>query len=127
MKLPCRVIPLGTLTPLWTGDADGRPADRVMETGILGSLRCWTELIVRSLGIAVPEHPADDKGSPVSEIFGSTGHRRAFRLQIEDRTEEDPRFTVEDGKVNFTLESVGENPNRRDLADRMEREGRKEV
>jgi len=33
-------LTIETLTPLWTGGVDGR-ADRIHETGILGSLRWW--------------------------------------------------------------------------------------
>jgi CRISPR-associated protein Cmr1 len=39
-------ITLKTLTPLWTGGADGK-VDRIHETGIIGSLRWWYEAIVR--------------------------------------------------------------------------------
>ncbi|MCD6141803.1 type III-B CRISPR module RAMP protein Cmr1, partial [Candidatus Bipolaricaulota bacterium] len=42
-------VKIRTLTPLWTGGADGK-VDRVHETGILGSLRWWYEAIVRGLG-----------------------------------------------------------------------------
>lgn len=34
-------IKIKTLTPIWTGGADGA-CDRVHETGILGSLRWWS-------------------------------------------------------------------------------------
>jgi CRISPR type III-B/RAMP module RAMP protein Cmr1 len=63
------------------------------------------------LGIPVPEHPAEDESSPVVDIFGSTKRKRAFRFQIEDATEEDPRWAK--GNVKFTLVSVGETPQRR--------------
>lgn len=43
------IITLKTLTPLWTGGADGR-SDRLHTTGIIGSLRWWYEGIVRGLG-----------------------------------------------------------------------------
>ncbi len=42
-------IRIKTLTPLWTGGVDGK-ADRIHETGLLGSLRWWYEAIVRGLG-----------------------------------------------------------------------------
>lgn len=42
-------ITLKTLTPLWTGGVD-QTADRLHETGIIGSLRWWYEALVRGLG-----------------------------------------------------------------------------
>ncbi len=42
-------INLSTLTPIWTGGADGR-SDRLHVTGIMGSLRWWYEVMVRSVG-----------------------------------------------------------------------------
>jgi len=42
-------IKLKTLTPIWTGGADGK-CDRLHETGIIGSLRWWYEVLVRGLG-----------------------------------------------------------------------------
>lgn len=79
------------LTPLWTGDAEGK-GERVLETGILGSLRWWYEALVRGLG-----HYACDPGGgtceykeklagicPVCRLFGCTGYSRRFRLLVED-------------------------------------------
>lgn len=43
-------INLKTLTPLWTGGADGK-SDRLHATGIIGSLRWWYEVVVRELGL----------------------------------------------------------------------------
>ncbi|MBT9148316.1 MAG: hypothetical protein DDT32_02088 [Syntrophomonadaceae bacterium] len=78
------------LTPLWTGDAEGK-GERVLETGILGSLRWWYEALVRGLG-----HYACDPGGgtceykeklagscPVCQLFGCTGYSRRFRLLVE--------------------------------------------
>lgn len=42
-------ITLKTLTPLWTGGIE-QTADRLHETGLLGSLRWWYEALVRGLG-----------------------------------------------------------------------------
>src|SRR5260370_34540979 len=42
-------IKLMTVTPVWTGGADGR-TDRLHLTGIMGSLRWWYEVLVRGVG-----------------------------------------------------------------------------
>lgn len=42
-------IGLNFVTPLWTGGAS-RQANRVQNTGLLGSLRWWYEVIIRGLG-----------------------------------------------------------------------------
>ena len=84
-------ITLKTLTPIWTGGADGS-MDRLHETSIIGSLRWWYEAIVRGLG----GHACDptqhtciydtDKANnglcDVCQLFGTTGWRRRFRLVI---------------------------------------------
>ena len=82
-------VRLRTLTPLWTGGADGR-CDRVHETGIIGSLRWWYEAIVRGLGekacdpTARTESKCQDAQHCVAcELFGCTGWGRRFRLQLD--------------------------------------------
>ena len=97
-------IKLKTLTPLWTGGEDGK-VDRIHETGILGSLRWWYEVIVRGLdGHACDPSQGecrfdDDKYAKsratnerkrlqdaglcdVCQVFGATGWRRRFRLEV---------------------------------------------
>ncbi|NPA91940.1 MAG: type III-B CRISPR module RAMP protein Cmr1 [Chloroflexi bacterium] len=97
-------VKIRTLTPLWTGGVDGT-MDRIHETGILGSLRWWYEAIVRGLGgyaCDPTEHTctfdtnkyqgseAPDKRQrlrdaglcDVCQIFGATGWRRRFRLEV---------------------------------------------
>ena len=49
-----------TLTPLWTGGSDGK-MDRVHETGIIGSIRWWYEVIARGLGYYVCEPTSVDR------------------------------------------------------------------
>ena len=39
-------VKIRTLTPLWTGGVDAT-MDRIHETGILGSLRWWYEVIIK--------------------------------------------------------------------------------
>ena len=66
------------LTPLWTGDTDRKSDLQTLETGVLGSLRWWTEVLVRGMGVS-----AEGEGNPVDLIFGSTQLRRRFRLLVE--------------------------------------------
>ncbi len=51
---------LKTLTPLWTGGVEGK-VDRIHETGLLGSMRWWYEVLVRGLGGEVCDPGSDDK------------------------------------------------------------------
>ena len=103
-------IELKTLTPLWTGGVDAGKMDRIRESGILGSLRWWFEILVRGVGGMVND-PTDDSGldlkkydaltnekkqdpeclrkaglCDVSQIFGATNWKRKFRLEIESKT-----------------------------------------
>jgi CRISPR-associated protein Cmr1 len=43
------LIKIRTLTPIWTGDVNGKCA-KLRETSIIGSLRWWFEAIVRGFG-----------------------------------------------------------------------------
>lgn len=90
-------ITVKILTPLWTGGVDGT-ADRIHETGLIGSLRWWYEAIVRGLGGKACDPAADDKCRydpkesrlpekqlcPACYVFGATGWRRRFRLEVVD-------------------------------------------
>ena len=110
-------IKLRTLTPLWTGGAE-RNSNRVRETGILGSLRWWYEGIVRGMGGHVCDATADDasnrcifeqkKGETFEDayahlclacrLFGCTGWRRRFRLEVNG-LEPQPLFFVASSNV----------------------------
>ncbi|MCL5962110.1 MAG: type III-B CRISPR module RAMP protein Cmr1 [Chloroflexi bacterium] len=48
------------LTPIWTGGVETGRIDRIHETGIIGSLRWWYEVILRGLGADVCD-PTSDK------------------------------------------------------------------
>jgi CRISPR-associated protein Cmr1 len=110
-----------TSTPLWTGGVDTK-VDRVHETGIVGSLRWWMEAFVRGLGGQVNDPTQNERSGfdrknydestavderarlrdaglcDVSQIFGATGWRRRFRLDIRDSTSPDnavsPRIEI---------------------------------
>ncbi len=97
-------VKIKTLTPLWTGGVSGK-VDRLHETGILGSLRWWYEAIVRGLGGKAcdpsqgkccfdadkyKKSEATDERQrlrdaglcDVCQVFGATGWRRRFRLEV---------------------------------------------
>ncbi len=97
-------VRIKTLTPLWTGGVAGK-VDRIHETGILGSLRWWYEAIVRGLGGKAcdpsqgecrfdadkyKKSEATDERQrlrdaglcDVCQVFGATGWRRRFRLDV---------------------------------------------
>ena len=88
-------VKIQILTPLWTGGVDAGKCDRIHETGILGSLRWWMEVLVRGMGGQVCE-PTEQKCSAknglcnVCKIFGAEGQKRRFRLDVvQDNTKPD--------------------------------------
>ena len=102
-------ITLNTESPIWTGGDNTGVVDRLHETGVIGSLRWWFEILVRGVGGIVSnptggspaklrfdeyEHLSDEmKNDPealkssglcdVSLIFGATNWKRRFRLEIQ--------------------------------------------
>lgn len=103
-------IKFKTLTPIWTGDAD-RKCTTIKDTSIIGSMRWWYEAIIRGMGgyACDPSNGGcefDTKGyektlkdgksveeaieiglksvCPVCRLFGCTGWRRRFRIEVED-------------------------------------------
>lgn len=86
------VIRLQPITPVWTGDADQR-GSRILETGILGSVRWWYEALLRGLGHYACDPSSgscvyDEKRNLASiclacQLFGCTGFSRRFRLTVE--------------------------------------------
>lgn len=98
-------ITLKTLTPLWTGGANGL-ADRLHLTGLIGSLRWWYEVLVRSIGgnacdpsrhsclynLKDPTKPFSGM-CDVCRVFGATGWARRFRLAINDEAQLHPDYS----------------------------------
>lgn len=85
-------VRIQTLTPLWTGGVQAGKVDRIHETGIIGSMRWWYEVIVRGLGgdacdpsqadCAFDEEKDHEGLCDVCQVFGATGWMRRFRLII---------------------------------------------
>ncbi|HDN74491.1 MAG TPA: type III-B CRISPR module RAMP protein Cmr1 [Archaeoglobus sp.] len=82
---------------MWTGDAGGKCTE-IKETGIIGSMRWWYEAIVRGLGgyacDPTKPHKCELSGKekktervqklcPVCYLFGTTGWKRQFNLQVK--------------------------------------------
>lgn len=76
-------VDITTLTPLWTGGINAA-TDRVHETSIIGSLRWWYEAIVRGLGHEAcdPISTKEETNCPACQLFGSTGSKRKFSMNI---------------------------------------------
>ena len=84
------IVRMRTLTPIWTGDIDQK-SEHIQTLGIMGSLRWWTEAILRGIGKYACDPTDDEIKCPKEDknnkkycyaclIFGSTGIRRTFRL-----------------------------------------------
>ncbi len=93
--MDCNSIRLMAKTPIWTGDID-KKSNLLQSTGILGSLRWWTEAILRSIDRYACD-PTGDERCPKEErnkkyycsaclIFGATGIRKIFRLDVSGGT-----------------------------------------
>ena len=81
-----------TLTPVFTGDRYTNQSPQLRETGIIGSLRFWAGAVARGLGLEV-KSPKDVKAEsmhdvenldPVNLVFGCTGWKRPFNLEIKN-------------------------------------------
>ncbi len=94
MRTNSLTIKLTTLTPLWTGGADGRSDSGLHITGIMGSLRWWYEVLVRGVGghVCSINNPCiyDKQKEPyqglcdVCRLFGATGWARRFKLIVSE-------------------------------------------
>jgi len=96
----CKEWKCTALTDIWTGDAS-RKGERLVHTGLLGSIRWWFEVMVRALGgkacdptatgVRCPQDSKNkNKKKPtdpghhcvVCELFGCTGWARKFRFEV---------------------------------------------
>lgn len=83
-------VKIKALTPIWTGDAYGKNTT-LRETGIIGSLRCWYEALIRGLGGTACDptntNCEGDNHCDACELFGCTGWARKFRLEVEKKND----------------------------------------
>ncbi|RKZ28693.1 type III-B CRISPR module RAMP protein Cmr1 [bacterium] len=85
-------VKIKPLTPIWTGD-ENRKCKTLRETGVLGSLRWWYEVLIRGLGGSACDSTSDNRcpdkdgnHCDACELFGCTGWARKFRLEVEFNT-----------------------------------------
>jgi CRISPR-associated protein Cmr1 len=98
MTLAGRTYQMRALTDLWTGSVtfknkngqikEKTGSDRLITTGLLGSIRWWFEVLVRGLEGSACD-PTDTKCEGrdhcvVCELFGCTGWARKFRFEVLD-------------------------------------------
>lgn len=102
------------LTKVWTGNINGKP-NRLITTGLLGSIRWWFEVVVRGLGGA-PCDPSNTKcidreHCVACELFGCTGWARKFRFDVLDENGAVQRSQIaanDEFKLRFTpLRAMG--------------------
>jgi CRISPR-associated protein Cmr1 len=114
-----RTYQLRALTDLWTGSVtleekngqikEKTGPDRLITTGLLGSIRWWFEVLVRGLGGNACD-PTDTKCEGrdhcvVCELFGCTGWARKFRFEVLDangNTKKDQIKRNQDFNLRFT-------------------------
>lgn len=89
------MITLKIKTPIWTGDIDSK-SDSLQSTGIMGSVRWWTEAILRGMGKFTCDPVGDDRcptkvrknNQEIVQycstclVFGATGIRKMFKLYM---------------------------------------------
>lgn len=78
-------INIKTLTPLWTGGVEAGKCDRIHETGILGSLRWWMEVLVRGMG-GQAKDPTAEKPEDRSSLDPKKFDAKIYR-QLQDEVE----------------------------------------
>lgn len=106
-----RTYTLEALTDIWTGDASGK-GERLISTGLLGSIRWWFEVLVRGLGGNVCDPTAEGNRCPdsrkapneghhcvVCELFGCTDWARKFRFQVLDQNDNVKQDQIKKGQT----------------------------
>jgi len=105
-------VEVKALTDIWTGDAK-RQGDRLIGTGLLGSIRWWFEVLVRGLGgkacdptVKEVRCPAANKAPHepghhcvVCELFGCTGWARKFRFEVLDQNGQPKQAQIKAGET----------------------------
>lgn len=100
------------LTDIWTGNVN-QQNDRLITTGLLGSIRWWFEVVVRGLsgsacdptGSSKVRCPDDGKKPTesghhcvVCELFGCTGWARKFRFEVVDEASQPITNAIQKGQ-----------------------------
>jgi CRISPR-associated protein Cmr1 len=96
-------INLRTLTPMWTGGVDGQ-SNRLQETGVIGSLRWWYEIIVRGMGGYVGDPTANNPDRRCR--FDAEAYQKALR-QGASREEAVPEGLKGLGAVEYLFGATG--------------------
>lgn len=107
-----RSYELQALTDIWTGDANtaqSKEANRLIPTGLLGSVRWWFEVLVRGLG-GSPCDPSSKQKTclgkdhcVVCELFGCTGWARKFRFDVRDQQGEIIATQLKKGEMSMSF------------------------
>jgi CRISPR type III-B/RAMP module RAMP protein Cmr1 len=103
---------LKALTDIWTGDVNPQ-GNRLIATGLLGSIRWWFEVLVRGLGgracdptlpgvrCPAPNKTPSEPGHHcvVCELFGCTGWARKFRFEVLDENRRSKSDQIKAGDI----------------------------
>lgn len=96
MTANTRTYHFQALNDIWTGSVQpdmkknklNTVPNRFVQTGLLGSIRWWFEVVIRGLGgdacDPINSECKDSKHCIVCELFGCTGWARKFRFQVFD-------------------------------------------
>lgn len=110
MQLKTVNYKMKALTPIWTGNAY-KKGDKLKNTGLLGSIRWWFEVVVRGLGgyacdpLDSKKRCPDDQGRRcvVCEFFGCTGWARKFRFEVMEHSDNAVQDERQEHSSEFTL------------------------
>lgn len=88
MNTDTRTYQFQAKNEVWTGSFF-KTNDRLIQTGLLGSIRWWFEVVVRGLGGEACDPSSstckDTKHCVACEFFGCTGWARKFKFQVLDK------------------------------------------
>ncbi|MEA5617953.1 type III-B CRISPR module RAMP protein Cmr1 [Cronbergia sp. UHCC 0137] len=78
-------VKIQTLTPIWTGGVETGKVDRIHETGLLGSLRWWMEVLVRGMGGVVCDPTAESDSCGEHSDRNSLDQKKYHQSQATDQ------------------------------------------
>ncbi|MCI4625616.1 MAG: type III-B CRISPR module RAMP protein Cmr1 [Candidatus Magnetoovum sp. WYHC-5] len=92
-------------TNIWTGSVD-RQGDKLITTGVLGSIRWWFEVLVRGIGGSACNPNSTnstkcngEKHCVVCELFGCTGWARKFKFEVTDNNQQTKTSQIKKNEV----------------------------